>query len=190
MAKARKVDPMFDSLLFNTPIQRVLKMLLTESTTAYTIRVLTSKVKGVRGVGGGEGLTEILADLETLGVVEFINNRREVRLVNEHYLVPHLKRLSAICDLEGIRQLVEPMSRRGVLFGSRASGRSRTDSDYDLFVVTDRADEVRRTVEQHPMGRKVEVVAWSEADFDGIEQKDPALARKLEAGVPLWGPMW
>jgi len=168
----------------------VLKLLLTESTTAFTLRVLTSKVKTVRGVGGSEGLTEILAELEALGVVEFINNRREVRLVNEHYLVPHLKRLSAICDLEGIRQIIEPICRRGILFGSRASGRSRTDSDYDLFVVTDRSEDVCRMVEQHPMGKKVEVIAWSESDFDAIEQKDAGLARKLESGIQLWGPMW
>jgi hypothetical protein len=101
-----------------------------------------------------------------------------------------LKAFAALCDLEGLREQVEPLSSKGILFGSRANGRARTDSDYDLFVVSDRAEEVKQIAGQHPLGRGIEVVVWSDDQYAGIEKSDSALATKLAAGITLWSARW
>lgn len=190
MARSKKVVPTLDHFLFSSPPQQLLRYLLTEPTTPFNLRVLSSKVKHIRGIGGAEGQLKVLLEFEQLGMVEFLDNRRSVRLVNEHYAIPSLKALSSVLDLEGLRPLLEPLCRRGILFGSRGTGKNRTDSDFDLFVTGENSAEINRIVESFPLGRDIEVVIFSESDYEEIEQRDPGLAVKLSKGVQLWGPSW
>ncbi|MCM2322250.1 MAG: nucleotidyltransferase domain-containing protein [Oligoflexia bacterium] len=179
-----------DSLLFSTPEQRVLRLLVSEPTTAFTPRVISSKLKGVRGLGGVDGIMRVLHELEELGLVDFVDNRRSVRLQDENSTAHLLKRVSAVCDLESLRKLLEPICSRGILFGSRASGKARSDSDYDLFVVSDTPDEAVKIGQRHPLGKALELVAWTAEQFGEIQSRDPELAEKLNHGIVLWGPNW
>lgn len=190
MARVRKPIPTFDSVFFATPEQKVIRLLLSEPTTALTPRIISSKLKGVRGLGGNEGITKILAQLKEVGMLDFVDNNRAVRLEDDNPTIHLLKRFSAICDLESLRKLLEPVSSKGILFGSRATGRARTDSDYDLFVVTDTPEQVREIAGSHPLGKAIEVVAWTAENYGDIENQDARLARKLEAGIVLWGSSW
>ena len=47
MARAKKPLPTLDGLLFVTPEQKLLRFLISEPTTAFTPRTLSSKLKGV-----------------------------------------------------------------------------------------------------------------------------------------------
>ncbi len=186
MARVKKIPPTLESLFFATPEQRVLKLLISEPTTSFSLRVIASRLKGVRGVGGSEGLTEILSELQGLGFVEFVDNNRAVRLQDDGAVVHMLKRFSAICDLEGLIQSLAPLSTKGILFGSRATGRARSDSDYDLFVVSETPDEVKKITARHPLGRKIEALVWTPEQYSDLDDDDKALARKLAQGVVLW----
>jgi predicted nucleotidyltransferase len=190
MARVRKSPPTLESIFFSTPEQKVMRLLVSEPTSVFTPRIISSKLKGVRGLGGAEGLQRILLQLEELGLVDFVDNRRSVRLHDDNSTVHTLKRFAAICDLESLRKLLEPLSTKGILFGSRATGRSRTDSDYDLFVVTDVPDQARKIAESHPLGKLIEVVAWTPDAFGDIGKQDAKLATKLEQGIVLWGSTW
>ena len=190
MARVRKPQPTLDSVFFSTPEQKVMRLLLSEPTTSFTPRVISSKLKGVRGLGGTEGIMRILAALEELGLVDFVDNRRAVRIQDENTTVHTLKRFAAICDLESLRKLLAPLSSKGILFGSRATGRARSDSDYDLFVVTDAPEQIRDIAGSHPLGKAVEIVAFSSDGYGELDNQDPKLARKLEQGVVLWGSTW
>jgi predicted nucleotidyltransferase len=190
MARVRKPQPTLDTIFFSTPEQKVLRLLLGEPTTAFTPRVISSKLKGVRGLGGAEGINRILGDLRSLGMVDFVDNHRAVRIQDDNTIVHLLKTFSAICDLETLRKLLEPISTKGVLFGSRANGRARSDSDYDLFVVSETPEEARKIASRHPLGRNVEVVAWTPEMYSEIEAQDPTLSAKLTEGIVLWGTTW
>lgn len=190
MARVRKPQPTFDSVFFATPEQKVIRLLLSEPTSALTPRLISSKLKGVRGMGGNDGINKILAQLKEIGLLDFVDNQRAVRLEDDNPTIQLLKRFSAVCDLESLRKLLEPVSSKGILFGSRSTGRARTDSDYDLFVVTDAPDQVRDIAGSHPLGKAVEVVAWTTENYGDIENQDARLARKLEAGIVLWGSSW
>lgn len=187
MARVRNAPPTLEGLLFQTPEQKVLRLLLTESTTAFQTRVLASKLKGVRGLGGADGINKILIKLEQLGLVDFVDNRRAVRLHDESAIAQILKTVSAVCDLESLREVLAPLTSRAVLIGSRATGKARSDSDYDVVVVGGDPAEVLRQAERHPLGKLLKVVVWSISDFAQIEKKDPKLAGKVARGVVLWG---
>lgn len=190
MAGVKKVAPTWEALLFATPEQKVLRYLLGESTTHFTLRVLASKLKGVRGMGGAEGLKRILDDLYAMGLVEWLDHQRSVRLRDDLPLVQRLKILSAIGDIETLVMVLKPICAQIVLFGSRGNGQSHSESDYDVYVVTDSADEAKRIAAQHPLGKRIEVLAQSESQHARIHRDDPGLEAKLQQGIVLWNANW
>jgi hypothetical protein len=190
MARVRKAPATLDSILFATPEQKILRLLLAEPTTSLTPRMILSKLKGVRGLGGAEGILGILTRLKEISLVDFVDNHRAVRLQDDNTSVRLLKVFCAVCDLENLRTLLEPISSRGVLFGSRSTGRARTESDYDLFIVSETPEEIRKAASRHPMAKQVELLVWTPEQYERIAQEDPGLDRKLAGGIILWGAEW
>ncbi len=177
-------------LLFATPEQKVIRFLLSEPTTSFSVRVIASKLKGVRGLGGSEGILKILHELQAVGLVDFLDNHRAVRLQDDNPTAHVLKVVAAIADLEGLRELLMPISSRVILFGSRAAGKGRSDSDFDLFIVSDSPEEVKRVVAGYPLGKPIEPVVWKSDAYQELERDDPGLAEKIMNGVVIWGPGW
>lgn len=190
MARVKKLQPDLNALFFATPAQRVVRLLLSEPTTAFTPRVICSRLKGVRGLGGTDGLGEILNELHALGLIDFVNNHRAVRVQDESTAIQVLAGFLAICDLENLKTVLRPLSSRGVLYGNRAAGKGQSDSDYDLFVVSEAPEEVKKVVGRHPMGRGVDLVVWTPQMYSEIQSKDPSLHQKLGSGIVLWGSTW
>lgn len=190
MARVRKPQPTLESIFFATPEQRVLRLLLSEPTTAFTPRVISSKLKGVRGLGGTDGISQILIDLQSMGLVDFVDNHRAVRIQDDNTSVKILKTFAAICDLESLRKLLEPISSKGILFGSRATGQARSDSDYDLFVVSESCEEVKKVGTRHPLAKNVELVVSTPEGYLEIERREPGLYQKIVQGIVLWGSSW
>src|SRR5271165_1126322 len=91
---------------------------------------------------------------------------------------------------EAVKRLVEGLhSRAIILFGSRARGTNRADSDYDLLVVSERLldyDEAYRPVAGR--GLRCDVVpctvdAWRQARLDA----GGVLRDALDEGIVLYG---
>jgi predicted nucleotidyltransferase len=190
MARVRKTQPTLENFFFATPEQRVLRFLLSEPTTTFTPRAISSKLKGVRGLGGIEGIQKILDELEALGLVDFVDNRRAVRIHDENSSLKVMKTFASMCDLEGLCKQLEPLAPKGFLFGSRASGKCHSDSDYDLLVVTDRPDEALRIAGGHPLGKMIQLRAVTADGFESLETEDSSLHQKISRGIQLWGATW
>lgn len=190
MARAKKASPTLEALFFASPEQKVLRILLSEPTTSFSIRAFSSRLKGIRGLGGAEGLMRILKDLEELKLVEFVDNQRGIRLNDENPAVLVMKTFAALCDLEGLKSLLEPISTKGLLLGSRALGRARSDSTYELMVVTGAPDEARRIAGSHPLGKLIELSTLTADAFGNVERQDPKLASRLSRGIVVWGSTW
>lgn len=190
MSRTRKPQPTLDSVFFSAPEQKVIRLLLSESTTTFPLRTLASRLKGVRGLGGVDGLTKVLSELQDLGLVEFVDNNRAVRLHNEAPAARTLKSLVSLCEMEGVATMLSPFSSRGILFGDRARGEAHSDSEYELFVVSDEDSHIRQLVESHPLGKSIQVTVWTQDEFHEIESKDPTLLNRLHSGIVLWGRTW
>jgi hypothetical protein len=190
VARLKKAAPSLDAIFFSTPEQKLIRLLLGDPTTTFTPRVICSKLKGVRGLGGVEGITEILVDLQTLGIVDFVSNHRAVRVQDDNSSVQILKTFVSICDLENLKWVLQPISTKGVLFGNRATGKAHSDSDYDLFIVSETPEEVKKAAARHPLGRAVELVIWTPELYAEIQRQDPTLFAKVTGGILLWGPTW
>ena len=190
MARAKKAAATLDGLFFATPEQKVLRVLLNEPTTTFSLRIFASKLKGIRGLGGTEGLMAVLKELEELNLVEFVDNQRSIRLNGDNPSALVLKTYAALCDLEGLKLLLEPIAPRGVLVGDRAAGRARSEGTYELVVVTQQGEDAKRIAGSHPLGKFIEVTAVTPDVFSDVGRKDSKLAARLEHGVVVWGPTW
>lgn len=190
MERIKKTKQTLDSIFFVTPEQKLFRFLLSESTTAFSPRVLSSKLKGVRGLGGTEGINRILKQLADLGLVLFIDNNRKICVHNDHIAVRIMKTFSSMCDLEDVQGMVEPISTTGILIGSRATGLARSDSEYDLYVVSNQQEEVRNLVSRHPLGKRINLMMKTPDDHLNIHKGDPRLAKEVEQGYVLWGSTW
>jgi hypothetical protein len=190
MVRVRKPQLTLETLLFSTPEQKVLRFLLSEPTTVFTPRVISSKLKGVRGLGGVDGINSILSALQELGLVDFVDNNRAIRLRDDNPIAQKLKVTSAICDLEGLKASLEPVTSKGVLFGSRAEGKAPSDGEYDLFVVTANKEEATRIAQQHPLGKVIRLTARTQEECDDLTHNEKDLANQLDEGIVLWGASW
>lgn len=189
-SKKLKQKPLLESFFFSSPEQKLFRFLLSEATTVFSPRVLSSRLKGIRGLGGSEGIMRILQQLHELGLIQFHNNNREISICNDHLVVHMLKTFAAICDLDGLVGMVQPISAKGILYGSRATGKARTDSNYNLFVLSDSPEEVRKVVTRHPLGRRIELLVCEPNEFTSLERKNPDLIAAVDQGIVMWGSSW
>jgi len=169
-----------DELIFSTPEQKLLRLLLLESTTLFPLRQLGNRLKGVRGVGGPDGLKQMLQKLHAAGLIDWVDHDRAIRLRDDEGRIEVLKIMAAVCELETLRQMLEPLCLRGFLIGVRAEGRGTTDSDYEVAVVSDQPDEALRVSRGHPLGKKIKLTVLSTDDYRDEIQKYPRY-------VILWG---
>ena len=185
MARSRKAPPALDTLMFSSPEQRVLRFLLSEPTTSFSPRVISSRLKGIRGLGGTEGIMRILDEFEVLGLVAWIDNRRSIRLQDDSPIVQLFKKVAAVCDLESLKGLLQPISNRGILYGSRAEGTNPSEGPYDICVVSELPEEVRKVTARHPLSKHLQVMALTPAAYRTVDQ-EPMMRDKLSRGIVVW----
>jgi len=81
---------------------------------------------------------------------------------------------------------MEHQSARLLLFGSRAQGTNRAESDFDLLVVTSQAEEVRRTVIHSALEEKIQLLVKSPEEMLDLAIKEPVLTEEIRKGIILW----
>lgn len=190
MARVGKSQVTLESIFFSSPEQKLIRLLLSEPATLFTPRVICSKLKGVRGLGGAEGVLSILQQFEKLGLVEFVSNQRAVRVQESNSTVQVLKTFVAICSFESLKEALRPVCNRVILFHGKTVSKGALEGDYDLLVVSATPDEVRKTAGRHPLGRSVELVVLNPDQHAELELKDPALFQKVVGGIVLWEANW
>lgn len=169
-----------DDLVFSTAEQKLMRLLLLEPTTVFPLRQLANRLKGVRGVGGPEGLKQMLHKLTAAGLVDWVDHDRAIRLRDDEGRVENLKVLASVCELETLRQSLEPICARAFLIGVRAEGRATTDSDYEIALVTDQPEEAKRIARGHPLGKKIQI-----SILDGDDYRDEI--QRHSRYIILWG---
>ena len=70
------------------------------------------------------------------------------------------------------------------------SGKSRTDSNYNLLVVSETPEEIKKITSRHPLGKKLEPMVLTPEEFNSAESKNKELSKQVENGITLWGSSW
>ena len=178
-----------EALFFSSPEQKVIRLLLNEPNRTFSLREICSKLKGIRGLGGVDGLSQILLDLQSMGLVDFIDNNRGVRVQADNSTIQVLATFLAICELEHLKTVLQPISSKGILYGNLVTGRA-LESDYHLFVVSETPDDIRNIADHHPLRKSVELVVYTPELYGEMKKHNPTLFHKVAEGITLWGTTW
>lgn len=97
-----------------------------------------------------------------------------------------LKVLFNVIEVEELIDMLQPLSRRVILFGSCAEGRDVKESDIDLFVLTSEKETISEKIGRHESGRRLAPIIVDVNDFTKLRNEDRPLYDEVMRGITLW----
>ncbi|MBI5528394.1 MAG: nucleotidyltransferase domain-containing protein [Deltaproteobacteria bacterium] len=170
--------------MFNTPLLRVLDVLIGNPETELSDSEIVSSVESV----ARSAVHQSLVRLARLGVVRRTNRGRRCYNILDggHAWIRPLKVAVNLMDLAPLVETMRPHSAKIVLFGSRADGTDRSASDYDLLVVSNEPDAVRRIVVKGDLDGRLQLIVKTPSEMLDFASREPVFAETLRKGVVLW----
>lgn len=169
--------------LFSTPKLKVLDFLLQNPDLELNDTEITARVKGVRR----SAVNMSLRDLARMGLIERTARGNMVmnRLIESPF-IHTLKIASNLLRVQGLVDQLKPQSSRIILFGSRAIGDSNSESDSDLFVVSDEAASVMNIARKFKFEGKLQIIVKSNAEWLSLPKDDSVFYATIKKGILLW----
>jgi len=168
--------------------QRVLSLLAKFSDREYYERQIARRI----GIGYGSA-NRALNELYSTGATK---RRQEGKMYFYSIdvsspIVIEFKRLVNLLLIEPLAEELKNISNRVVLYGSCAQGTDTSDSDFDLFVVSDNKEEVLEAANnfRFPRGFEgihIQVVVKTPVELLETKGADQAFIEEVERGIVLW----
>lgn len=170
--------------LFSTPILRVLDFLLQHSEMELSDAEITDQIKGVKRAAVHQALTR----LDNMDVLRRTHrDRRCYNALNitNPWLI-YFKITSNILTLMPLVNQLKDVTSSIVLFGSRADGTNRSDSDFDVVIISADPGSVNRIAKECEFSEKLQLIIKTPMEMLELESNEPVLAAKIRKGIILW----
>lgn len=170
--------------LFSTPILKVLDFFLQHSEMELNDTEITEKIKGVKRAAVHQALTR----LNNMGVLRRTHrNRRCYNALNiDNPWLIHFKITSNILTIMPLIDKLKDAASSIVLFGSRADGTNRSDSDFDIAITSGNSESVNRLARECDLPEKLQLIIKSPSEMLDLESNEPLLAANIRKGIILW----
>jgi len=177
---------MFEKMnIFNGPSLRILRFLGRKYREDYHTRELVRKL--------GISLGTASKCLKTLEQEDLLIKKERGRLSiyqanMENPILRELKLLFTIIDLEDLINDIKNKSDRIILFGSCATGEDTSESDIDLFILTDKARSINKIIDIHQkeISRHISPVIVTNKEFRELRDEDRAFYSQIMKGRSLY----
>jgi len=174
--------------IISTNSQKVLSLLVKFSDQEFYEREVARRL----GVSSGSA-NRALNELFSSGVV---TRRREGKMYfysidSSNAAITEFKKIINLMLIEPLVEELKNVSNRIVLYGSSAQGTDTSESDVDLFVVSDNKKRVLETISSFGFPRgfeKVRVQSVVKSPVELLEAKgaEQAFIEEVERGIVLW----
>ena len=104
----------------------------------------------------------------------------------DHPIVKQLKVLETLVNLEPLMEKVKELSKKIVLYGSCSRGENTSESDIDLFIVTNNSNLIRGAMKKNKKSEKIKLIVRSPLEYIEMEKTDPTFYKEVELGITLW----
>lgn len=104
----------------------------------------------------------------------------------DHPIVKQLKVLKTLVDLEPLMKKIKKLSKKIILYGSRSRGEDTSESDIDLFIVTNNYNLVSEAMKKNKLSKRIKLIIRSPLEYVEIENTDPTFYKEVEQGMTLW----
>lgn len=174
--------------IITTVNQRVLSLLAKFSNREFYERQIARRI----GIGYGSA-NRALNELYSTGAVK---RRQEGKMYFysvdlSNPTVIEFKKLANLLLIEPLVEELKNISNRVVLYGSCIQGTDTSESDLDLFIVSDNKEEVSETVNnfRFPRGFEdihIQVVVKTHVELLETKGAEQAFIEEVERGIVLW----
>jgi predicted nucleotidyltransferase len=179
---------MLSKHIIATVNQRVLRLLVKFSDKEFYERQIARRI----GIGYGSA-NRALNELYSTGAIK---RRQEGRMYfysvdSSSPIIAQIKKLINLMLIEPLIEELKNLSNRVVLYGSCAQGTDTSDSDFDLFVVSDNKEEVSDVINNFsfPQGfQDIHIQAVVKTPVEVLQARGPeqTFMDELERGIVLW----
>ena len=102
---------------------------------------------------------------------------------------PLIKQFKILLNIILIYPLIERLkeiNRRIILFGSSAEGTNTSESDIDIFFLTNEVEAVKEIISTDKLRQKIQPVIKTPTLLVELETKDKLFYEQIERGLILW----
>ncbi len=100
--------------------------------------------------------------------------------------IRQLKVLKNIAQLWPLVKRIRTVSQEIILFGSWSRGENLKDSDIDLCVLTNSAEEVEQIVKKSSLRNKLQLIIRTPTGLAELEKQDPVFFKEIDRGLVLF----
>jgi len=170
-------------VLYFTNNEKVLYFLLEHMGKEYYDRQI-SKLAGVSSAGANFALRELVK----AGLVKREKRGRMLFywLEQKSTFIKYLKLIQNMVLLQPLIDKLIPLSLRLILYGSASKGENRIGSDFDIFVLTRDTKEVKRTIFESDLRKRIQYIVNTPNEFAKLKKKSAVFYKEISEGIILW----
>jgi predicted nucleotidyltransferase len=176
---------MIFDLFVKSSEQRVLSLFAMNPDQQFYGRQISRKLKISLGATHGA-----LSLLEKSGILiaQDIGKTKLYRLKAINPIMNAFKILNALLILEPLNQALKENSRRVILYGSCLTGTFTSESDLDLFVLSEQKEKAANIIDNftRKTGLNIRPVIMRLSEWIKLENKDPEFFIEVNRGITLW----
>jgi predicted nucleotidyltransferase len=169
--------------LFFTNDQKILKYLVEYPEKEF----LAGDIQKALKISNG-GANIALRKLSKEGYVNRVQ-KGSIFLYSINYSNPIVKQLKVLKNIELINPIINKLksySKQIILFGSCARGEDLSDSDIDLFILTNDKDNIDKITAKNKLPKKLQVIIRTPVIFTEMKDKEPVFYEEVSRGIVLW----
>lgn len=175
---------MLKDILIRTVEQRILSLFAANPDKVFYSREVSKKIKISLGA-----TSNALRLLEKNNVLTSEKKGKTslytLKLPNEY--LERFKILNTLLTLESLAEKLKNISRRIILYGSYAAGMFTSDSDLDLFIVSEKREEVLKAIANFKSNiAEIKPVIKKQVEWMQLEKSDPEFFGEVNRGIILW----
>jgi len=176
---------MLKDIFIRTVEQRILSMFVSNPDKAFYSREVSKKIK--ISLGATSNALRLLKKNNVL-----ISEKKgktspyTLKLPNEY--LERFKILNTLLTLEPLIEKLKNVSRRTILYGSYAVGTFTSDSDLDLFIISEKREESLKAIANFKADTVFEIkpVIKKQIEWMQLEKSNPEFFAEVNRGIILW----
>jgi len=176
---------MLNDILIKTTEQKIVSLFVANPDKSFYGREISKKLTISLGA-----TSNALSLLKEKGIL--ISERKgktmlyALRLPNPY--IEYFKILNSLLTIEPLIEKLKNISKQIILYGSCATGTFTSDSDVDLFVVSEKREDVLKIIEEFTAKRilNIQPVIKKQIEWMQLDKKDPEFFNELASGITLW----
>jgi len=176
---------MLKDIFIRTVEQRILSLFVANPDKVFYSREISKKIKTSLGA-----TSNALRLLEKNNVLTSEKKGKTslytLKLPNEY--LERFKILNTLLTLEPLIEKLKIVSRRVILYGSYAAGTFASDSDLDLFIISEKREEALKAIGNFKVNTAFEIkpVIKKQVEWMQLEKGDPEFFGEVNRGIILW----